>query len=336
MRILVTGGSGFIGSNFINYWLHTYPDDTIVDLDAMTYCANPLTVEELTKRWGKRFEFAEGSICDRDAVKKVIRNAELVVNFAAESHVDRSIEDPAVFLETNVMGTHVLLSHALEFGNIRFHHVSTDEVYGSLDLDSDEKFHEDYPYDPRSPYSASKAASDHLVKSFYHTYGLPVTISNGSNNYGPYQFPEKVIPLFILRLMRDLPVPVYGDGKSVRDYIYVEDHCKAIDMIIHEGNPGETYCVGGDSELDTNQLVSLICEVLGKPEDLVVHTKDRSGHDRRYAVDHSKIADELGWEPSVSFREGLEKTVVWYRDNEDWWAGMWDECNRIAEKYLGS
>ncbi len=334
MQVLVTGGSGFIGSNFINYWLKNNPDDTVTNFDLMTYCANPKTKEHHKQKWGDRYKCVKGDIKNATCVSKIMKNKDLVVHFAAESHVDRSIDNPEIFLETNVLGTYILLESALKHGGIRFHHVSTDEVYGSLELDSEEKFHEARPFSPRSPYAASKAASDHLVTSYFHTYDLPITISNCSNNYGPCQFPEKVIPLFILRLMNDLKVPVYGDGKSVRDYLYVEDHCRAIEVIIKKGRLGETYCVGGDSELSTNELLELILAALSKSKDLIQYTKDRSGHDRRYAIDHTKITKELGWEPTVPFDVGLEKTIRWYKDNEDWWSGMWDRCNEIAEKYL--
>lgn len=318
MKILVTGGAGFIGSNFIMYMMDKYPDYQIVNLDKLTYAGN---LENLKSVEGDpRYEFIRGDICDRAAVRKAMKGCDTVAHFAAESHVDRSIAGPAVFMQTNVVGTEILLETALDFRINRFHHVSTDEVFGTLLLENKEtKFKEESPYAPRSPYSASKAASDHLVRAFTETYGLPATISNCTNNYGPFQFPEKMIPLFITNALRDLPLPLYGDGRAVRDYLYVTDHCAAIDLIIHRGRVGETYCIGGDSERDGLEVADLILKSLDKPESLKTFVEDRKGHDKRYAMDHSKITRELGWNTSVTFEEGLRKTIEWYKNNESWW-----------------
>ncbi len=333
MRLLVTGGSGFIGSNFIDYWLSKYKDDHIVNLDKMTYCANPLTVDYHKKNF-KNYKFVKGNICDDKLVNDLVKDINLIVNFAAETHVDRSVEVPQQFLKTNVLGTDILLNAAKENGNIRFHHVSTDEVYGTLKLNSSQKFSEGTCFDPRSPYSASKAASDHLVNSYHETFDLPTTITNCSNNYGPFQFPEKVIPLYIIRLMNDKRIPIYGEGKAVRDYLYVEDHCRAIDLVVKKGKVGETYCIGGDSERNTVEVANTIIKKLGASKDLIRHTKDRPGHDIRYAVDHSKITDELGWNPEVTFEEGIDLTIKWYKENENWWKPISDKAEEIAEKYL--
>lgn len=334
MKILVTGGAGFIGSNFINYWLNKYQTDSIINLDLMTYAANEITVEHHKNQFKERYEFVKGDICDEKLVNELVSQCYMVVHFAAESHVDKSVEDPSAFVRTNVFGTHTLLESARKNGNKRFHHVSTDEVFGTLELGSSERFSEQTPYNPRSPYSASKAGSDHLVKAYYETYQLPVTITNCSNNYGPFQFPEKVIPLYITRLLKQKEIPVYGKGLAVRDYLYVEDHCSAIDAVIKNGRLGETYCVGGDSEKNTNQIAKLLAEKLNQPDSLIVYTKDRPGHDPRYAIDHSKITKELGWMPSVNFEEGIEKTISWYKENTDWWQPISAKAEEIAEKYL--
>jgi dTDP-glucose 4,6-dehydratase len=319
MNLLITGGAGFIGSNFIHYWIKNHPDDSIVNLDKLTYAGNldNLKIIELNPN----YKFAKGDICDRGLVDSITKKVDWVVHFAAESHVDRSIVDSTPFVTTNVLGTQVLLDYALKNKVKRFHHVSTDEVFGSLDLNSEEKFNEETAYDPSSPYSASKAASDFLVRSFYKTFGLPVTISNCSNNFGPYQFPEKLIPLAITNLLEGKKVPVYGDGKNVRDWLYVEDHCRAIDIILNKGIIGETYCVGGQKEKEYSNLevVRIILEVLNFGEDKLEFVKDRLGHDRRYAVDWKKINHELGWEPEGEFEENLKKTINWYSKNLDWW-----------------
>jgi len=315
MKLLVTGGAGFIGSNFVHLILHEYPEWSVAVLDALTYAGN---LENLDA-WkdDPRYRFVKGSVTDASAVEPLVAECDAVVHFAAESHVDRSIMDPGIFLETNVRGTYVLLEAARKH-NKRFHHVSTDEVFGSLAPD-DAPFNEETLYDPRSPYSASKAASDHLVRAYYHTYGLPVTISNCSNNYGPYHFPEKLIPLAITNLMEGKSVPVYGDGLQVRDWLYVEDHCRAIDLILRNGGLGETYCIGGDGERENIWIVNELLRLLGKDESSIEHVKDRAGHDRRYAINFDKIRNELGWEPSVSLENGLAKTVAWFKENEAWW-----------------
>lgn len=319
MRILVTGGAGFIGSNFIHYWLKKYPEDKIVNLDALTYAGNLENLREVENN--KNYKFIKGDICDKNLVNDLVKETDLIVHFAAESHVDRSILDAENFIKTNVLGTYNLLEAAKNNGNKRFHHISTDEVFGHLGP-NDPAFNESTPYAPRSPYSASKAASDQLVRAYFHTYSLPITISNCSNNYGPYHFPEKLIPLFITNLMEGKKVPVYGDGMNVRDWLYVEDHCEAIDMIIQKGKIGETYCVGGNSEKPNIEITKKIIELMEKNEDSIEYVKDRPGHDRRYAIDFSKIKNELGWEPKVSFEEGIAKTVEWYKNNESWWKNI--------------
>lgn len=312
MQILVTGGAGFIGSNFILYMMEKYPDYKIVNLDKLTYAANLENLKSVENN--PNYKFVQGDICDKEIVKQAMARCDMVVHFAAESHVDRSIEGPAVFIQTNVVGTLVLLETARELGIKRFHHVSTDEVFGTLPLDNpNEKFNEKTPYSPRSPYSASKAGSDHLVRAFIETYNFPATISNCTNNYGPYQFPEKIIPLFITNALKDEPLPIYGAGKAVRDYLYVEDHCKALDLILHKGKIGETYCIGGDAEKNGIEIADTILDLLGKPTTLKTFVEDRKGHDMRYAMDHSKITQELGWKPEVSFEEGIKKTIEWYK-----------------------
>ena len=318
MKILVTGGAGFIGSNFIHYWIKNHLDDEIVNFDKLTYAGNLENLKDIEKN--SKYTFIKGDISNPDQVKNAIDGVDVIVNFAAESHVDRSILEPAPFVMTNVVGTQVLLDASLKFKIKRFMHISTDEVYGSLELDDPSKFNERTKYDPRSPYSASKAGSDHLVKSYYFTYGLPINISNCSNNFGLYQFPEKLIPLAITNILEGKKVPVYGDGLYVRDWLYVEDHCRAIDLIIKKGKIGETYCIGGLTE-DINNLsvIKKILNILGKDESVIEYVKDRPGHDRKYSIDWSKIKNELGWSPLHSFDEWLKKTVEWYLKNEDWW-----------------
>lgn len=318
MELLITGGAGFIGSNFVQYILRTYPEYEVVTLDALTYAGN---LENLKAVEGSpRHCFVKGNITDSALVDELVAECDVVVHFAAESHVDRSIMNPGAFVETNVHGTYVLLEAARKYGK-RFHHVSTDEVFGALGKD-DTPFDEATSYDPRSPYSASKAASDHLVRAYFHTYGLPVTISNCSNNYGPYHFPEKLIPLAITNLLEGKSVPVYGDGLQVRDWLYVEDHCRAIDMILHQGKLGETYCVGGDGERENIVIVKKLLELLGKDESSIEYVEDRAGHDRRYAINFGKIKRELGWEPTVTLEDGLAKTVEWFQQNEAWWKSV--------------
>lgn len=318
MKLLVTGGAGFIGSNFILYWLNKYPNDRVVNFDKLTYAGNLENLKSIEKN--PNYEFIHGDICDGKIVEKAMQGVDIVVHFAAESHVDRSIIDPSDFIRTNVLGTQVLLDAALKNKVKKFHHISTDEVYGSLELEEKNIFNERTNYNPRSPYAASKAGSDHLVRAYYHTYNLPITISNCSNNFGPYHFPEKLIPLAITNLLEDKKIPVYGDGLYVRDWLYVKDHCRAIDLILQKGKTGETYCVGGlTQDISNLEVIKKIIKLLGKNETYIEFVKDRLGHDRRYALDWSKIKNELGFEPLHSFDEWLEKTVQWYKDNQDWW-----------------
>jgi len=319
MKILVTGGAGFIGSNFIHYWLKKYPGDSVTNLDVLTYAGNLENLRDLENN--KNYKFIKGDICDEVLVNEVVKDFDLIVHFAAESHVDRSIIDCRDFIRTNVEGTKNLLDAARNNRGIRFHHVSTDEVFGSLGPD-DRPFNENTPYDPRSPYSASKAASDHLVRTYWHTYKLPITISNCSNNYGPYQFPEKIIPLFITNLMEGKRVPLYGQGKNVRDWIYVDDHNAGVDAVIKKGRISETYCLGGGCELTNLELTKKILKALDKGEEMIDFVPDRPGHDLRYAMDYSKAKKELGWQPTVDFGEGLKKTIDWYKNNQSWWRNV--------------
>ncbi len=323
MTVTVTGGAGFIGSNFIYYLLEKHPDYRIVCLDCLTYAGCLATLEKA--RQSPNFVFYRTDIRDRDAVYAVFEaeRPDIVVNFAAESHVDRSIEDPEVFLRTNILGTQVLMDACREYGVARYHQVSTDEVYGDLPLDRpDLLFTEATPLRAGSPYSASKAAADLLVGAYHRTFGLPATVSRCSNNYGPYQFPEKLIPFMISNAVNDRPMPVYGEGLNVRDWLYVKDHCRAIDLIIHRGRVGEVYNIGGHNEMKNIDVVRLICRAVGKPESLITYVEDRAGHDLRYGIDPSKIRDELGWLPETGFAEGIEKTIKWYLDNRDWWEGI--------------
>lgn len=320
MTIIVTGGAGFIGSNFVFHMLQAHPDYRIVCLDKLTYAGNLSTLEPVLQQ--DNFRFVKADICDRQAVDKLFQEEkpDIVVNFAAESHVDRSIENPGIFLETNIMGTAVLMDACRKYGIQRYHQVSTDEVYGDLPLDRPDLFFtEETPLHTSSPYSSSKASADLLVMAYYRTYGLPVTISRCSNNYGPYHFPEKLIPLMIANALADKPLPVYGNGENVRDWLYVEDHCRAIDLIIHNGTVGEVYNVGGHNEKRNIDIVRIICQELGKPESLIVHVEDRKGHDRRYAIDPAKIHRELGWLPETKFEDGIKKTIKWYLDHKKWW-----------------
>jgi len=317
---LVTGGAGFIGTNYIRYILENHPDDRIVCVDKLTYAGNYDNISEFQSE--NRFDFEHADICDREAVYAIVQKykPDCIVNFAAESHVDRSVENPEIFLETNILGTAVLLDAAKHFGIKRFHQISTDEVYGDLPLDrTDLKFDENSPIKPSSPYSASKASADMLCMAYYRTYGTPITVSRCSNNLGPYQFPEKLIPLMVERALNNVPLPVYGDGKNVRDWLYVEEHCKAIDLIIHKGRVGEVYNVGGHNEKQNIEIVKIICKELGKPESLITHVGDRKGHDMRYAIDPTKIHNELGWLPETKFEDGIKKTIQWYLDNREWW-----------------
>jgi len=320
MTVIVTGGAGFIGSNFIFYMLNKYADYQIICIDSLTYAGNLSTLYSVMSN--PNFNFVKSSITDRDAVYNIFEkeHPDIVVNFAAESHVDRSIDNPAIFLETNVLGTQILLDACCKYGIKRYHQVSTDEVYGDLPLNSPNLFFtEETPIHASSPYSASKASADLLVQAYYRTYQLPVTISRCSNNYGPYHFPEKLIPLMIVNALKDKKLPVYGTGANIRDWLYVEDHCNAIDLIIHNGTVGEIYNIGGHNEKANIEVVKIICKKLGKPESLITYVADRKGHDMRYAIDPSKIHNELGWLPKTKFEDGIEKTINWYLENRKWW-----------------
>ena len=320
MTVIVTGGAGFIGSNYIFYLLDRYPEDRVICLDKLTYAGNLSTLARVMNR--PNFRFVKADICDREAVYRLFEEEkpDTVVNFAAESHVDRSIEDPGVFLQTNILGTAVLMDACRKYGIARFHQVGTDEVYGDLPLDRPDLFFtEETPIHTSSPYSSSKAAADLLAMAYYRTYGLPVSISRCSNNYGPYQFPEKLIPLMIANALNDKPLPVYGEGKNVRDWLYVEDHCKAIDLIVRKGRVGEIYNIGGHNEMANIDIVRLICRELGKPESLITYVGDRKGHDMRYAIDPAKIHRDLGWLPETKFADGIRKTIRWYLENREWW-----------------
>ncbi len=320
MTVIVTGGAGFIGSNFIFYMLKKYPDYRIVFLDKLTYAGNLSTLEPVMNQ--PNFRFVRLDICDREGVYRLFEEEkpDMIVNFAAESHVDRSIENPDIFLKTNILGTGVLMDACRKYGIRRYHQVSTDEVYGDLPLDRPDLFFtEETPIHTSSPYSSSKAGADLLALAYHRTYGLPVTVSRCSNNYGPYHFPEKLIPLMIANALQDKPLPVYGEGLNVRDWLYVEDHCKALDLIIHSGREGEVYNIGGHNEMRNIDIVKLICKELGKPESLITHVADRKGHDMRYAIDPTKISNELGWTPETKFADGIKKTIRWYLDNRSWW-----------------
>ena len=326
-KLLITGGSGFIGSHFIRYWLEEYPEDSVINLDALTYAANPESLEDIKDHAG--YTFVKGNILDAELAGSLAKDVDTIVHFAAESHVDRSILGPEPFIETNVKGTFVLLEMARKH-NIHFHHISTDEVFGALALDTDEKFTEETPYRPSSPYSASKAASDHLVRAYHETFGLPVTISNSSNNFGPYQNPEKFIGRMITNLLDGEPVKIYGDGLYVRDWLYVRDHARAIDRILRGGKTGETYLVGGmDKDVSNLEVANILLTYMDLSADKITFVKDRPGHDRRYAVDWSKINRELGWEPEHTFAEWLRQTVDWYRENEDWWRPLKEAAEAI-------
>ena len=320
MTIIVTGGAGFIGSNFIFYMMDAHPEYRIVCLDSLTYAGNLSTLASVMDK--PNFRFVKADICDRKAVFGLFEeeHPDMVVNFAAETHVDRSIEDPEVFLRTNILGTQVLMDACRKYGIGRYHQVSTDEVYGDLPLDRpDLLFTESTPIHTSSPYSSAKASADLLVQAYHRTFGLPVTISRCSNNYGPYQFPEKLIPLMIANALADKPLPVYGEGLNVRDWLYVDDHCKAIDLILHKGRVGQVYNIGGHNEMRNIDIVKLICKALDKPESLITYVADRKGHDMRYAIDPTKIHEELGWLPETMFAEGIQKTIQWYLDNKEWW-----------------
>ena len=335
--VLITGGAGFIGSNFVYHMLKEHPDDKIVCVDCLTYAGNMSTLAEAMKN--ERFVFYKTNICDRAGIYKIFEteHPDIVVNFAAESHVDRSIETPEIFLQTNILGTQVMMDACRKYGIGRYHQVSTDEVYGDLPLDRPDLFFtENTPIRTSSPYSASKASADLLVQAYHRTFGLPVTISRCSNNYGPYHFPEKLIPLTIANCLNDKPLPVYGEGLNVRDWLYVEDHCRAIDLIIHRGREGEVYNVGGHNEMRNIDIVKLICDYLGKPNSLIKHVADQKGHDMRHAIDPTKIHDELGWLPETKFADGIKKTIDWYLDNREWWETIVSgEYRNYYEKMYG-
>jgi dTDP-glucose 4,6-dehydratase len=331
MKILITGGAGFIGSNFAHYYAAAYPDREIVVLDKLTYAGNKDNLTELLQN--SRIKFVQGDIADKKFVEDFFEAEKFdhVVNFAAETHVDRSIEEPSIFVMTNIVGTHNLLESAKDTGVSRYHQVSTDEVYGDLGIDSTDYFTEQTPIAPNCPYAASKASADILVRSYFETYQMPVTMSRCSNNYGPYQFPEKLIPYFFKLISEDKSVPVYGDGKNVRDWLYVIDHCRAIDMILEKGRLGDAYNIGGNNEKTNLEITQILLDFLGRDESLITFVDDRLAHDRRYAIDSNKIQNELGWEPSVNFKEGIAKTFDWYQSHQDWVKKL--ESNMVERKH---
>ena len=326
MKLLVTGGAGFIGSNFIHYWLERYPDDQIINLDKLTYAGNLANLKSVENN--PNYRFVKGDISNSAIVADTMEGVDTVVHFAAESHVDRSITGPAVFIQSNVVGTQVLLDAAIKARIKHFHYISTDEVFGSLELDDKSKWTENSAYAPRSPYAASKAASDHLVRAYHVTYDLPVTITNCSNNFGPFHYPEKLLPLAITNILEGRQVPVYGDGLYVRDWLYVTDHCRAIDVVLNRGKVGETYLVGAyHDEINNLDLIKLVLKLTGESEEEIEFVKDRPGHDRRYAFDWSKIKNELDWKPEYDFEEALKLTIEWYKNNEDWWKPLKSKVN---------
>lgn len=337
MKVLITGGAGFIGANFVYHMLDKHPDYRIICVDSLTYAGNLSTLEDAMKN--PNFQFYKTNICDRAGIYQIFESEQpdIIVNFAAESHVDRSIENPEIFLQTNILGTQIMMDACRKYGNIRYHQVSTDEVYGDLPLDHPElMFTEETPIHTSSPYSSSKAGADLLVQAYHRTYGLPITISRCSNNYGPYHFPEKLIPLMIANALNNKPLPVYGEGLNVRDWLYVEDHCKAIDLILHSGKIGEVYNIGGHNEMKNIDIVKLICKHLDKPESLITYVTDRKGHDMRYAIDPTKIHRELGWLPETKFEDGIQKTIAWYLDNKPWWENIISgEYQNYYEKMYG-
>ena len=338
MNIIVTGGAGFIGSNFVFYELEKHPEDRIVCIDKLTYAGNLSTLAPVMDK--PNFRFVKMDICDREGIDRLFEEEkpDIVVNFAAESHVDRSIENPEIFLQTNIIGTSTLMDACRKHGITRYHQVSTDEVYGDLPLDRPDLFFtEETPIHTSSPYSSSKAGADLLVLAYHRTYGLPVSISRCSNNYGPYHFPEKLIPLMVINALHDKPLPVYGEGLNVRDWLYVEDHCKAIDLVMRKGRVGEVYNIGGHNEMRNIDIVKLICKELGKPESLITYVTDRKGHDMRYAIDPTKIHNELGWLPETMFKDGIKKTIRWYLDNQSWWQPIIDgEYQNYYEQMYGN
>lgn len=321
MKLLVTGGAGFIGTNFIRYWLKTFPQDSVINLDLLTYAGNLISLTDIAAIYSDRYVFARGDILDDSFVAKVLKThkPDVIVNFAAESHNSRAILHPRKFFETNVIGTQVLLDAARKYGIARFHHVSTCEVYGELPLDSPDAFAETSPYRPQSPYNASKAAADHLVNSYYHSYGQQITISNSSNNYGPYQHPEKLIPLFTTNALQNLPLTLYRSSYNRREWLHVDDHCSAIARVIKDGKIGETYNIGSGVEKSIEEITDFILNILEKPQSLKTYVPDRPGHDCRYLLNSEKIHSELGWKPTIPFEQGLEQTIQWYIENRDWW-----------------
>ena len=338
MTIIVTGGAGFIGSNFVFYELEKHPEDRVVCIDKLTYAGNLSTLAPVMDK--PNFRFVKMDICDREGIDRLFEEEkpDIVVNFAAESHVDRSIENPEIFLQTNIIGTSTLMDACRKHGITRYHQVSTDEVYGDLPLDRPDLFFtEETPIHTSSPYSSSKAGADLLVLAYHRTYGLPVSISRCSNNYGPYHFPEKLIPLMVINALHDKPLPVYGEGLNVRDWLYVEDHCKATDLVMRKGRVGEVYNIGGHNEMRNIDIVKLICKELGKPESLITYVTDRKGHDMRYAIDPTKIHNELGWLPETMFKDGIKKTIRWYLDNQSWWQPIIDgEYQNYYEQMYGN
>lgn len=333
MKLLVTGGAGFIGSNFIHYWLKNHPQDQIINLDSLTYAGHLESLKDIENN--QNYQFVKGDITDQNIIDSATEGVDVIVHFAAESHVDRSIIDPLQFVKTNILGTTILLNAALDKKIKRFHHISTDEVYGQLRAD-DAKFTEQTKYVPRTPYAASKASSDHLVSAYYHTYGLPITVTNCSNNFGPFQDPEKLIPRFITNLLTGQKVPLMGKGENIRDWLYVEDHCRAIEIVLEKGQIGETYCVGGE-EKSNFQVTQKLLQLLGKDESFIEYVEHRLGHDFRYAIDSTKIR-QLGWKPEHGFDEWLEKVVKWYRENEWWWKPLKTgrpTVDRVAQKAYG-
>lgn len=336
MRLLVTGGAGFIGSNFIRYWAREHPDDLIVNFDLLTYAGDRSSLADVEDAHASRYAFVRGDIADLADVRSALdeHRPEVIVNFAAESHNSRALLDPVAFARTNVLGTQVLLESARQAGVERFHHISTCEVYGDLPLDSRESFREDSPYRPRTPYNASKAAADLIVRAFHDTHGLPTTISNCCNNYGPFQYPEKVIPLFTTNALDDRPLPLYRHSENRREWLHVDDHCRAIELVLLKGRPGETYHVGSGEERSVAQIADAVLAATNKPASLKTTVEDRPGHDRRYLLDHSKIARELGWRPEIGFERGLERTVHWYARHREWWepkrAAVLDESRWAA------
>lgn len=335
MNFLVTGGAGFIGSNFVSYHLQNYPEDQVVVIDKLSYAGNQSTIDILQKI--KPFTFIKGDITEQTLIEQIITDHQIdtIIHFAAETHVDRSISNPKDFIDSNIYGTFAILEAIRKYPQVRLHHVSTDEVFGSLSIDNPAlKFDETTKYDPQSPYSASKAASDHLVRSYVNTFNIKATISNCSNNYGPFHFPEKLIPLAITRAIDNQQIPVYGDGMQIRDWIYVADHCLGIDLVLQKGKIGETYLLGGDGEKTNLWIIQQILQLLEKPDDLIVHVGDRLGHDKRYAVDFTKAKNQLGFVPQKDIIERLKETVDWYLENEDWWRPLKGEADKIAERYL--